>query len=123
MNAVVIGRHTRNIGKTSVVAGLIAACGIGAALIAEMTTPTRAAGGQSFTSLDSSYTQELIGTTQLPAFPDGLPVVLGGIAFAPGGDLWVADCVFTGTRLHRFARHNKDAWTPESNRPFTMFDN
>ncbi|HSY39382.1 MAG TPA: prolyl oligopeptidase family serine peptidase [Polyangia bacterium] len=26
-------------------------------------------------------------------------------------------------RLQRFARHNKDAWTPESNRPFTMFDN
>jgi len=26
-------------------------------------------------------------------------------------------------RLQRFARHNRDAWTPESNRPFTMFDN
>jgi poly(3-hydroxybutyrate) depolymerase len=26
-------------------------------------------------------------------------------------------------RLQRFVRHNKDAWTPESNRPLTMFDN
>jgi poly(3-hydroxybutyrate) depolymerase len=26
-------------------------------------------------------------------------------------------------RLQRFARHNRDAWVPESNRPFTMFDN
>jgi len=26
-------------------------------------------------------------------------------------------------RLQRFARHNRDAWTPESNRPFTLFDN
>ena len=26
-------------------------------------------------------------------------------------------------RLQRFVRHNKDAWTPESNRSFTMFDN
>jgi len=26
-------------------------------------------------------------------------------------------------RLQRFVRHNRDAWTPESNRPFTMFDN
>ena len=26
-------------------------------------------------------------------------------------------------RLQRFARHNRDAWAPESNRPFTIFDN
>ncbi len=26
-------------------------------------------------------------------------------------------------RLQRFVRHNRDAWAPESNRPFTMFDN
>jgi poly(3-hydroxybutyrate) depolymerase len=26
-------------------------------------------------------------------------------------------------RLQRFARHNRDAWTPESNRSFTLFDN
>ena len=26
-------------------------------------------------------------------------------------------------RLQRFVRHNRDAWTPESNRSFTMFDN
>jgi poly(3-hydroxybutyrate) depolymerase len=25
-------------------------------------------------------------------------------------------------RLQRFAHHNQDAWTPESNRPFTLFD-
>jgi poly(3-hydroxybutyrate) depolymerase len=25
-------------------------------------------------------------------------------------------------RLQRFAHHNRDAWTPESNRPFTLFD-
>ena len=26
-------------------------------------------------------------------------------------------------RLQRFVRHNQDAWTPESNRSFTLFDN
>ena len=26
-------------------------------------------------------------------------------------------------RLQRFARHNRDAWTPESNRSFTLFEN
>ena len=25
-------------------------------------------------------------------------------------------------RLQRFARHNRDAWAPESNRAFTMFE-
>jgi hypothetical protein len=29
--------------------------------------------------------------------------ILGGVAFAPDGRVWSAECVFLGTRLHRFA--------------------
>ncbi len=81
-----------------------AAAAVGAAIVGSFTTVTRATGGQSFTTLDSNYTQELVGTTQMPSDPTDptTAIVLGGVAFAPDGDLWVADCVFSGTRLHRF---------------------
>src|SRR5712691_6552841 len=32
--------------------------------------------------------------------------ILGGVAFAPNGDVWSSECVFYGTRLHRFARQS-----------------
>ncbi len=76
-----------------------------AVIFAALSVVTRATGGHSFTSLDSNYTQALVATTQMPNSPINATeaIVLGGIAFAPGGDLWVADCVSQHTRLHRFA--------------------
>jgi hypothetical protein len=64
-------------------------------------TPT----GQSFTSLASGYSQELFATVDVGAFPSpnqDIAKVLGGVAYAPDGDVWVADCVFQATTLHRF---------------------
>lgn len=58
--------------------------------------------GQSFQSLQAGFTQDLVATTQMPADADGFASVLGGVAFAPDGDIWTADCLFSGTRLHRF---------------------
>jgi lysophospholipase L1-like esterase len=52
-----------------------------------------AAGGQSFTSLQSGFTQELYGLSN--AFD-------GGVAFAPDGDPLVDECLFEGSRLHRY---------------------
>jgi len=60
------------------------------------------AAGQSFQSLQGGFTQDLVGTTQMPSDQDGFASVLGGVAFAPDGDVWTADCLFSGTRLHRF---------------------
>jgi len=81
----------------------------GAAAVAALTLAT-AAGvaalgtGQSFLTLESGYEQELYGVVQLPEDEDGLATVLGGVAFAPDGDVWSAECTFglSGTRLHRF---------------------
>ena len=50
--------------------------------------------GRSFAVLASGFTQQLVGVT--PAF-------LGGVAVLPNGDVISADCVATGTRLHRFS--------------------
>ena len=57
--------------------------------------------GHSFTptSLASPFTQDLYATTG-NVQPGG---VLGGVAFAPDGRVWSAECNFLGTRLHRFA--------------------
>ena len=52
--------------------------------------------------LESGYQQELYGATQLPEDADGFATVLGGVAFAPDGDAWVAECLFGATTLHRF---------------------
>jgi hypothetical protein len=70
--------------------------------IATLASVSLFAAGQSFLSLQTGFTQELSGVTQMPSDTDGFATVLGGIAFAPDGDIWAADCVFTGTRLHRF---------------------
>ncbi|MGE3707985.1 MAG: hypothetical protein AB7I13_22135, partial [Vicinamibacterales bacterium] len=71
----------------------------GAAAAAALTLAT-AAGvaalgtGQSFLTLESGYEQELYGVVQLPEDEDGLATVLGGVAFAPDGDVWSAECTF-----------------------------
>src|SRR6185436_13452429 len=58
--------------------------------------------GQSFTSLAAGFTQDLYGVTG--DFADPEFGILGGVAFAPNGDVWSAECYFYGTRLHRFAK-------------------
>ncbi len=64
--------------------------------------------GQSFNGgLESGYLQELYGVADLgtdPSDPTTARTVLGGVAFAPDGDTWAADCEFgfAGTVLHRF---------------------
>jgi hypothetical protein len=57
--------------------------------------------GHSFTptSLASPFTQDLYATTG-NVQPGG---VLGGVAFAPDGRVWSAECNFLGTRLHLHA--------------------
>jgi hypothetical protein len=52
-----------------------------------------AASGQSFTSLQNGFTQELYGLSN--AFD-------GGVAFAPDGDPLVDECQGSGSRLHRY---------------------
>src|SRR5262245_43960014 len=60
--------------------------------------------GQSFTTLANGYTQELYATTLLNTDDPSGPGILGGVAFAPNGDPWVAECVFANTTLHRFSK-------------------
>ena len=54
--------------------------------------------GQSFTFLQADFTQSLYGVTS--SFLRN--AYLGGVAVLPGGDVMVAECVKSGTRLHRF---------------------
>src|ERR1700733_12297112 len=88
-------RVNRTIGRLVAVLTAVTAVAIG----------VRALGtGESFLTLDSNYQQELYGATQLPADDDGFATNLGGVAFAPDGDVWSAECTFgfSGTNLHRF---------------------
>ena len=50
------------------------------------------AAGQSFTTLDAGFTQEIFGV---------IPTFAGGVAFAPDGDVWVDNCSGSGSSLHR----------------------
>src|SRR6185295_2627172 len=50
----------------------------------------------------SPFTQDLYATTGNIA-SIGTGGILGGVAFAPDGRVWSAECTFLGTRLHRFA--------------------
>jgi len=59
-----------------------------------------ALGPQSYKSLQSPFTQELFGATGNLLDPDF--GILGGVAFAPDGDVWSSECLFDHTRLHRF---------------------
>lgn len=58
---------------------------------------------RSFTYLAPGFTQELVGAADIGVFAEDPNVakVLGGVAFAPDGDVWVADCVFEHTKLRR----------------------
>src|SRR5689334_17025541 len=49
--------------------------------------------GQSFTFLAPGFSQEITGISS---------DFMGGIAFAPDGDVWVNDCAFSGSHLHRY---------------------
>src|SRR6185369_10063318 len=69
--------------RFSVCAWLVAAFGLMPQLCA-----------QSFTTLQSGFTQELFGTA--PGFD-------GGISFAPNGDVWVDHCLFSASPLTRFS--------------------
>ncbi|HEV3140318.1 MAG TPA: SdrD B-like domain-containing protein, partial [Vicinamibacterales bacterium] len=61
--------------------------------------PTIASGPQSFTFLQAGFTQELYGTSA--NFIDTTNGLLGGVAFRLN-DPVVAECLFSGTRLHQF---------------------
>jgi len=61
--------------------------------------------GHSFASLTSPYTQELYGVTASPVVIDGADGFVGGVAFAPDGDVWGAECL--GSQYHRFDRQGK----------------
>ena len=76
--------------------------------------------GQSFSpaTLEAPYQQELYAVTDLGTSPiDDVPIIFGGVAFAPNGDPWVSDCVFENSTLHRFA---KDAVLPPINLTSTL---
>lgn len=51
------------------------------------------AGAQPFSFLQPGFTQEVFGHD---------PGFMGGVAFAPDGDVWVDDCLFSGSGLRRF---------------------
>lgn len=51
--------------------------------------------GRTFVRIPSPFVQELYGQTAAAAN-------LGGVAFAPDGDVWAAECRPAGTRLHRY---------------------
>ena len=91
-------RIARGIGFVTVLAAVV------------ITTVLALGTGQSFTSfLESGYEQELYGAVDLGADEDGVArTVLGGVAFAPDGDVWSAECQFgfNGTRLYRFDSQN-----------------
>jgi hypothetical protein len=51
------------------------------------------ASGKSFLFLEAPFTQEITGVSAH---------FMGGVAFAPDGDVWVNDCGFSGSHLHRY---------------------
>jgi protocatechuate 3,4-dioxygenase beta subunit len=55
--------------------------------------------GKSFTFLQPGFTQQMFASTNSFLLRNGS---LGGIAVLPGGDVVAAECLFSGTRLHRF---------------------
>src|SRR5688500_10981400 len=65
---------------------------VAGALVAGSAAVTVATSAQSFLFLESGYEQQLYAATQLPADEDGFAIVLGSVAFAPDGDIWVTEC-------------------------------
>ena len=64
-----------------------------ALITAACTTMVAAAIALPFLFLQPGFTQELYATS---------PGFMGGVAFAPNGDVWVTPCVFSGGNLRRF---------------------
>jgi len=60
-----------------------------------LTTSAQATGGRSYAYMQPPFTQQLFGTTA---------GFLGGVAFAPNGDIWADNCVGDSGSLHRFAQ-------------------
>lgn len=97
-------------------------------LRAQTTTPPPTA--QSFLVLDPDengnprtpvrFTQELFATTQLDPFSGQTAKVLGGVAFAPNGDVWSAECLDNFSTLHRFARSQYRDLVPSEGNHFTI---
>lgn len=88
------GKTGRRTLRTIALAGAVAACALGA-------QPAMAnhqdGAGQSFTTLQPGFTQDLFGTS---------PEFFGGVAFAPDGDPLVDGCSFSGSGLRRFDRQS-----------------
>lgn len=118
------------------VARVAAACALVALPLAAWFGPLRAQTstppptGQSFLVLDpdengnprvpARFTQELFATTPLGAFSGQTAKVLGGVAFAPNGDVWSAECLSNFSTLHRFSRSQYRDLTPSIDNHFTI---
>ena len=105
-----------------------AACAVAALPLSALFVPIAAQNaappptGQSFLVLDpdvngmsttpARFTQELFATTQLAPFSGDVAKVLGGIAFAPNGDVWASECLDNNSTLHRFAATQYRDLTP-----------
>lgn len=90
-------RPAHRSGRPWVRAGLLAAL-LAAALPLVLARSATAAPGQPFTFLQSPFTQAVFGVSS---------GFLGGVAFAPDGDVWSNDCAFSGSPLHRFDRQGQ----------------
>jgi hypothetical protein len=80
--------------------GRLAAGSVTAAVFAGLSGVVSGIGPSSFLFLQAPFTQEIFGATSSLDDPDF--GILGGVAFAPDGDVWSSECVFAATRLHRF---------------------
>ncbi len=74
---------------------LIGSVGVGA-----MLSPAKAATTDPFPVFSSGFTQDLF------AINNGF---LGGVAFAPNGDVWTDNCLFGGSALARYSQTSKFA--------------
>ena len=95
--------------------GRLRAVGVTLAVVAAVAAMLRGAPppqGKSFGYVDPAFTQELFATTVVKGGPGpgpggpgpgGKAFTLGGVAVLPSGDVFAAECVTTGTRLHRFS--------------------
>ncbi|MCX2749715.1 GDSL-type esterase/lipase family protein [Arthrobacter sp. MI7-26] len=70
-----------------------------AAMLGSVAFPGMASAATSspFTFLETPFTQNLFASGSTAG-------LFGGVAFAPNGDVWADDCVFSGGSLHRFSQ-------------------
>ncbi len=118
------------------VARVLAACAVAALPLSVLFVPVVAQNtpppptGQSFLVLDpdangvsttpARFTQELFATTQLAPFSGNVAKVLGGVAFAPNGDVWASECLDNNTTLHRFAANQYRDLVPSAANHMTI---